>query len=115
MPDEPPLPPDDPERPEDPEKDEELFTLFRGLRERIFDGSSELVTRVMKSVEDQIHKKADESLAASVLVQLTNFVTSWLDPAVSEPSDETPNAEPSAPNADPAAHAPDAPEEGDDE
>lgn len=71
--------------PTNPPEDDELFQLFRGLRERVFRGSSEFVTKVMRDVEEQLHAKPEESLAASLLVQLTNFVTSWLDPDDDDP------------------------------
>jgi len=73
-----PPPPDGPD--EDPAREEELFALFRHLRERVFVGSSELVSHVMRGIEAQLDASPRESFAATVLVQLTNWVTSWLDP-----------------------------------
>jgi hypothetical protein len=75
-----------------PERDGELFRLFRGLRERIFRGPSDLATRVMSGVEAQLKAGPEESLAGSMLVQLTNLFTSWLEPeapgASGRPRDE---------------------------
>lgn len=71
---------DDPLVPDDPEKDKELFGLFRHLRERVFAGSSEIVSYVMRGIEERLPSAPKESLAASVLVQFTNLVTSWLSP-----------------------------------
>lgn len=84
---------DDPLASDDPEKDEELFGLFRHLRERVFAGSSEIVSYVMRGIEERIPSSPKESLAASMLVQFTNFMTSWLSPddeARGSPSDDAP-------------------------
>ena len=75
----PPPPPGGPDD-EDPAKEEELFALFRHLRERVFVGSSEIVSHVMRGIEAQIQTAPRESFAATVLVQLTNWITSWVDP-----------------------------------
>jgi len=63
--------------PDDPEGEKELFELFRGLRERVFLGSSEIVSQVLRKVEARLQAKPEESFAISVLVQITNFMTSW--------------------------------------
>ncbi len=100
---------DDPLVPDDPEKDKELFGLFRHLRERVFAGSSEIVSYVMRGIEERLPSAPKESLAASVLVQFTNLVTSWLSP------DEAPSppSQPEAPAADDERREPRSP--GDDD
>ena len=75
---------------DDPEKDEELFALFRHLRERVFVGSSEIVSHVMRGIEAQLETTPRESFAATILVQLTNWVTSWVDPDARESHDAGP-------------------------
>lgn len=82
----PPPPPGGPED-EDPAKEEELFALFRHLRERVFVGSSEIVSHVMRGIEAQIETAPRESFAATVLVQLTNWITSWVDPGARDGDD----------------------------
>lgn len=78
---EPPPPPPPPDGPaDDPERDAELFALFRHLRERVFAGSSEIVSHVMRGIEAQIETAPRESFAATLLVQVTNWITSWFDP-----------------------------------
>ncbi len=85
-----PPPPGGPED-DDPEKDEELFGLFRHLRERVFVGSSEIVSHVMRGIEAQLQTAPRESFAATILVQLTNWVTSWVDPDARESGDAGPS------------------------
>ena len=104
----PPPPPPPPDEPEDEvaAKEEELFALFRHLRERVFAGSSEIVSHVMRGIEAQIPTAPRESFAATVLVQLTNWITSWVDPEARDGDDadrtKDPNAEarPEAPAGD---------------
>ena len=84
----------DPPSPAPPERESELFQLFRGLRERVFRGSSDLVSRVMRGVEEQLKATPEESLATSMLVQLTNLFTSWVEPedaAPRGPDDDEPD------------------------
>jgi hypothetical protein len=89
----PPPPPDGPDD-EDPAKEEELFALFRHLRERVFVGSSEIVSHVMRGIEAQIQTAPRESFAATVLVQLTNWITSWVDPDARDGDDADGTKEP---------------------
>jgi hypothetical protein len=84
-----PPPPDGPDD-EDPAKEEELFGLFRHLRERVFVGSSEIVSHVMRGIEAQLQTAPRESFAATVLVQLTNWITSWVDPDAPKSDDAAP-------------------------
>jgi hypothetical protein len=78
---------------EGPASEEELFALFRHLRERVFVGSSEIVAHVMRGIEAQLDTAPRESFAATVLVQLTNWATSWLAPG-DDPSDGTAEPDP---------------------
>ncbi len=88
-----PPPPDGPDD-EDPAREEELFALFRHLRERVFVGSSEIVSHVMRGIEAQIETAPRESFTATVLVQLTNWITSWLDPDARDGDEPSPAEDP---------------------
>lgn len=110
----PPPPPDRPDD-DDPAKEEELFALFRHLRERVFAGSSEIVSHVMRGIEAQIDTAPRESFAATVLVQLTNWITSWVDPdaRAGDGTDVPAAGDDDAPRA--PTRADDAPSPGDDD
>lgn len=85
------------DKPDDPENEKELFSLFRHLRERVFAGSTEIASRVVRGIEDQLRTVPEESLAASMLVQLTNIVTAWIEPSE---TDEKPSADQPTPTGD---------------
>ncbi|MCU0682826.1 MAG: hypothetical protein MUF34_11345 [Polyangiaceae bacterium] len=59
-------------------EDDELFELFRGLRERTFEGSTAFVMGVLRGLKRQLEAPPEESLALTLLVQLLNLLTSSL-------------------------------------
>lgn len=111
----PPPPPPPPNGSDDDDPNEEkLFELFRHLRERVFVGSSELVSHVVRGIEAQLETAPRESFATTMLVQLTNWVTSWVDPDAHEGADRDMTEESSG-EADPVVRGDDGPPPGDDE
>lgn len=99
-----------------PDDEADLFQLFRGLRERIVHGSNEFVSKVIRGVEERLHAQPEESLAASVLIQLTNLITSWLEPDADHGPDELSSGKQPTASPSPAADdPPPAPSHDDDE
>ncbi len=60
-------------------EDEGFFELFRTLRERVFEGTSDFVYRVLLGVRREMEAPPPESLAVVMLVQIVNLLTSWFD------------------------------------
>lgn len=75
--------------------DDELFELFRGLRERVFEGSAAFLGKVMRGVEFRVAARPEVPLAVTMAVHLTNFLSSLVGPG--DEARDPPPPDPEAP------------------